>query len=150
MARLTIEVDEHIFESVARIASGKELTPEAAASYLLEKTLFGMPRRSIVPAESYVPQRIPVFVDPKQDRIKKPFRCCNCGNVVFNYYGSVKLITSGQYDADNNMVDGEEQSWFDKLGEPIEIVCAGRIIVQYEDGHTGKKRCGYTFYKIGA
>jgi len=149
MAELTIEVDEHIFTSISRIASGKGLNAAEAASYLLEKTLFGMPHRSIVPIGEYQPQKTLVVLDPTKDRIKKQYRCNNCGCAVFNYYGGVSLTMNGQYDADNNMIDGDEVDWFSKLGVPDEVICPGRMVVKYDDGRVGKRRCSAIYYRIG-
>ena len=160
MTKLTIEVDDHIFTSISRIVasknmapenvdSGKLFTPEEIASYLLEKTLFGMPHRSIIPISDYQPQKTLVVLDPTKDRIKKQYRCNNCGCAVFNYYGGVSLTMNGQYNADNNMIDGDEVDWFSKLGVPDEVICPGRMVVKYDDGRVGKRRCSAIYYRIG-
>lgn len=150
MTRLTIEVDQHTLEALSGIGAAKEMSLEHALSYIVDRTLFGKIRRLAVPADQYTPQQVPVFVDETADRIKKQFRCSVCGNVVFAYYGSLKLIANGQFDADNNMVGGDETDWFSKLGVPTEFVCPGRVLVETPAGRVIRRRCATIYQKVGA
>lgn len=147
--RATITIDDEIGQMVAKLAQKRNITSEEAIQFLLMRTLIGIPRQTMFLAREYVPQRIPVMLDERVDRVKKPFRCSTCGNVVFNYYGQVKLIANGQYDADANMADGEDLDWFNEVGVPTEIICRGRLVMTDERGRRCRITCNTIYYRIG-
>lgn len=99
------------------------------------------------------------MIDATADKVRKHFRCPTCGYIVFDYYGSVKLIMNGFYDhhPDSDappdvaaFIDGKEIDWFETVGVPYPIVCAGRLVVrEREDNRMRKIRCKATIYKIG-
>lgn len=146
---LTIDVDPYIQSVLRSIASNKGMSMEQATTQLLERMLTGIPRKLNISRRDYKPQHIPVMIDETADKIKKKYRCNSCGNTIFEYYGSVKLITHGRYDANQNIIDGDEVDWFSTVGIPTEYVCAGRVIVQNDDGSPHKVRCSTVYYKIG-
>lgn len=94
----------------------------------------------------YKPQSIPVIIDPTNDNVRKHFRCPSCGNVVFDYYGSIKLIT---YNNPDDPSDGTEASWASVLGSPYPIMCQGRLSAQTEFGLQKRIACRTTIFKIG-
>lgn len=149
MTHISIEVDDELIAIVQRMAKKREATFEQTLNFLLERMLVGIPRKILPLISDYKPQHIPIMLDPTEDKQKKAFRCVTCGCAVFNYYGSVKLITNGTYDANQNLVDGEDVDWFSKTGVPDEIICPGRVILQLPDGRTAKRRCSTVFYRIG-
>lgn len=149
MTSLTITLDEDIVESILKIGESQSLSLEDAASYLLDRTLFGVTRRINVCGEDYKPQSVMVMVDETEDNVLKKYRCENCGNTVFEYCGATKLTAHGQYDRDNEMVNGEVVP-IDTFGRPTRIACQGRIIVEYKNGRIAKVRCGYKYYKLKA
>lgn len=148
MRQLTIEIDDDIAESLGKIGSAQNLTDEQAVAYLLDRTLFGVSRRMGVPAEAYKPQSVMVMTDDSDD-ILKHFRCPNCGNIVFDYCGSTKLIMNGRYDRDSMLIDGETVITTG-FGMPTLVECQGRVLVQYQNGRNGKVRCGTKVFKLRA
>jgi len=147
MAEITLDLDDHTVERLLAIGNTHNQTLEEAVAFVLGRTLFGADKKVNILAQEYKPQHVPIMIDETADDVKKPFRCITCGNVVFSYYGSVKLITHGIYDAKNMQIDGEEQAWSEPLGKPTEFVCPGRVM---PEGYTGKVRCGNVYYKIGS
>lgn len=147
MAKLTFEIDDHTTDRLLSLAKSKDLTLEDAVSFVLERTLFGVAKQVSATVADYRPQHIPVMIDDTADGIKKHFRCITCGNIVFSYYGSVKLITNGIYDAKNAQIEGDERPWSDPLGKPTELVCQGRVM---PEGYSGKVSCRNVYYKIGS
>lgn len=149
MAQLTIDIDEDTLAALEREASKKHIPIDRAGAYCLEKLFFGMPRKLPIPYEKYIPANTVIILNEAQDQIEKPFRCTTCGNQIFTYYGTSKVLMNGQFDSSNNMVGGEEVDWFDKLGIPTKLECSGRVFVTYADGRIGKIRCRATYYKVG-
>lgn len=148
MRQLTIEIDDDIAESLQKIAMAQKMTDEQTAAYLLDRTMFGVTRRSGIPAADYQPQSVMVMTDESDD-VMKHFRCPNCGNVVFDYCGATKLIMNGRYDRETMMMDGEQVQTAG-FGMPTMVVCQGRVLVQYPNNRSGKIRCGTKFYKLRA
>lgn len=148
MRQLTIEIDDDIAESLQKIATAQKMTDEQTAAFLLDRTMFGVGRRSGIPIGDYKPQDIMVMTDDSDDTLKH-FRCPGCGNIVFDYCGATKLIMNGRYDRETMMIDGEMVQTVG-FGMPTRIECQGRVLVQYPDGRTGKVRCGNKFYKLRA
>ena len=104
--------------------------------------------------EVYTPQQTLIMLDPTMDRIRKHKRCDTCGNIVFDYYGGIKLIMPCEFDywEDGRTKDdmtGEEVDWFETLGVPYPIECSGRLTGLRKDGSTTKVRCKQLFFKIG-
>lgn len=97
----------------------------------------------------YKPQSIPIMIDATADRICKKFRCSVCGDIVFEYYGSIKLIMHGHYEEGWGTVPTDEVDWFKTVGVPYPIECHGRLGVSLPNGQTGKTRCKTKYFKIG-
>lgn len=149
MARVSAEIDDDLVTIIKRIGAKRDTGLEQTLNFLLERMLIGIPHQQPIRIEDYKPQHIPIMLDSKDDRIKKRFRCSVCGCVVFNYYGGVKLITHGTYDANQDMVDGEDRDWFSEVGVPDEIICPGRVVLLLPNGSTTKRRCSTVYYRIG-
>jgi hypothetical protein len=149
MLRLTINIDDELAESLAKVGATQKMTDEQTAAYLLDRTIFGITRRLTIPAADYRPQSVMVMVDDNDDEVLKHFRCPNCGNIVFDYCGATKLIMGGRYDRDTMMIDGQTAVG-DGFGRPTRVECQGRVLVAYPNGRTGKIRCGNVFYKLRA
>lgn len=149
MNQITIDVDDDTLQSIARVGDTQNLTAEQAAAYLLDRTLFGITRRMTVSGEDYRPGSVMVMIDESDDSVLKHYRCENCGNIVFDYCGATRLTANGQYDRDNQMVDGEDVTE-DPFGKPTRIECQGRVLVQFANGRSAKVRCGYKYYKLRA
>jgi hypothetical protein len=149
MSQRTITLDDLTVAAVQRLANKKSIDVDTMISRLIERSLFGISKGLEVMASEYKPEHICIMLSSSDSKIKKTFRCTTCGNPVFQYYGSIKLIMSGQFDADGNLYDGEDTDWFDKLGAPTVMECPGRVSLQREDNTWGKSRCHATYYKIG-
>lgn len=148
MLRLTIDLDDDMATMIAKISESQHLTDEQAVAYLLDRTLFGVTRRAGMPGEDYRPQSVMVMVDDSDD-VLKHFRCENCGNIVFDYCGSTKLIMNGRYDSETMMIDGDTVDTTG-FGRPTLIACQGRVLLQYQNGRVRKARCGFKYYKLRA
>lgn len=146
---INVDLDDGLLDRLQKIGSKRGLDLEESVAFVLQRALEGVPRRLMVSVEDYKPQHIPIMLDPHEDGIKKQMRCVICGCPFVNYYGGVKLITYGIYDSNQNMLDGEEQDWFNKLGVPDEIVCQGRVLLTRPDGGVTKRRCDTVYYRIG-
>lgn len=149
MAHVSENIDDELVAILERIGVKRGTSLGQTLNFLLERMLVGIPHQQPIAIADYKPQHIPIMLDPAQDRIRKHYRCNVCGCIVFNYYGGVKLITHGTYDAQQNMVDGDEEDWFSKTGIPDEIICSGRVVLQLPDGRTTKRRCSTVYYRIG-
>lgn len=146
---LSAVIDPELAQRLESIGVKRGLKLTETVNFVLQRALEGVPRRLMVSVTDYKPQHIPIMLDPHADGVKKQMRCVICGCPFINYYGSVKLITYGIYDANQNMLDGEEKDWFNKLGVPDEIVCQGRVLLSRPDGGIVKKRCDTVYYRIG-
>lgn len=149
MTRITADLDDETIAILERMGTKRGTPIDQTLNFLLERMLVGIPHQQPMMLDDYKPQHIPVMIDAREDGIKKHYRCNTCGAIVFNYYGGVKLITNGVYDANQNMVDGEERDWFTDLGVPDEVICGGRVVLQLPDGRTVKRRCSSVYYRIG-
>lgn len=147
MAELTLTLDDPTVERLMALAASRDMTLQEATSFVLGRTLFGVDKKIPATLQEYKPQHIPVMIDETADDVLKNYRCNNCGNIVFQYYGSVKLVTHGIYNAKNMQIEGEERPWSEPLGKPTVMQCEGRVM---PDGYKGKVRCGYVYYKIGS
>lgn len=148
-ASLLEVLDPDLVERLEGIAKKRNEDLLATVQYVIERSLVGIPRSLLSSVLDYKPQHIPIMVDPHEDKQKKMFRCVVCGTPVFMYYGGVKLITYGIYDERQNMLDGEEQDWFNKIGVPDEVVCSGRLLLRKPDNGTVHARCRTVYYRIG-
>jgi hypothetical protein len=149
MHRITLEIDDDLADSIAKVGEAQRLNTEQTAAYLLDRTLHGLTRRVALAIDDYKPQSVMVMVDEADDDVLKHFRCQNCGNIVFDYCGATKVIMNGRYDRDTMMIDGEQLDTA-TFGMPTRIECQGRLLVRYPTGRTGKIRCGYKYYKLRA
>jgi hypothetical protein len=149
MQSFTIDIDDDMVQAITRIADTQNMTTEQVVPYLLDRTLFGITRRLLVPIQDYKPQSVMVMIDETEDDLLKHFRCENCGNIVFDYCGASKLIVPGRYDRDTMLLDGQNVA-VSSFGQPTRIECQGRLLAQLPDGRTSKIRCAYKYYKLGA
>lgn len=92
-----------------------------------------------------VQQKITVMLDQTTDDILKEFRCNGCGAIMFQYYGSIKLLLPGAV----------ELPWINVVGRPMPIMCKNKsrkILVPDEYGESMKElivKCKTTYYVIG-
>lgn len=84
-------------------------------------------------------QSITAILDQQADKILKDFRCNACGRIIFQYYGSIKLIMPG----------GVELDWIDIVGRPKPIQCKNQRLVTLPGGKEVKTKCKTVYYVIG-
>jgi hypothetical protein len=66
-----------------------------------------------------------------QSKQKRIFRCVNCGKIVFEYYGNVRLIVAGEHEVDFPTIIQckgtiEKKDWF---GQKFSERCHTKYIV---------------------
>lgn len=113
---------------------------------------------ALIDINDYKPQHITVILDQTEDRIRKPLYCVCCRNVVFEYYGGVKIILFGEYNEQTNRTEavldetGNEKTtdWFENLGVPTPIMCHGKLRVADQNTADGTRviKCKSMYYKV--
>lgn len=151
MAQIFLDnVDSDLMAALQRYSVKKNLPVEDAAIRLLESVFSGVSHFSGIDIGDLKPMGHIIMIDESMDRVKKSYRCPNCGNVAFYYYGGIKLVMNGIYDQDGNMSDGEEVDWFQTVGVPTPIPCSGKLRAKLPNGELKQVRCKTTLYKVGA